>query len=100
MALYRPTSRCLFLPHPHKVSLQLRQIPLVSFIYVVGLRNYIGVYIARVHFLSGVRARDGILHSPNLQLLLLPILMQTLKPIFHLAAYPPPVYALSALVQG
>jgi hypothetical protein len=74
-----------FLPHPHKVSLQLREIPLVSFIYVVGLRNYIRVYIARVHYLSGVRARDGILHSPKLQSLSLPILMQTLEPIFHFA---------------
>jgi hypothetical protein len=84
--LIPPNIALPFSPHPHKVSLQLRQIPLVSFIYVVGLRNYIGAYIARVHFLSGARPRDGILHSPKLQSLLLPILMQTLEPIFHFAA--------------
>ena len=78
--------RCFFSQCSYKVSLRLRQIVLVSLIYFVGLRNHIGVHIALVPFLSGVRTSDGVLYCAKVQSLLLPILVQPLHPIFHFVA--------------
>jgi hypothetical protein len=56
---------------------------LASIFYFVGLRNHIGVHIARLRFLSGVRTSYGVLCGAKAQLLSLPILVQLLDTIFH-----------------
>jgi len=81
-----PNVVLLFLQHSDKVSLQLRQIAFVTLIYFFGLINHIGVHIARLGFLSGVRTSNEVLHCAKAQSLSLPILVQLLHPIFHFVA--------------